>query len=108
MEQMSPFIYLLNAMENAAQERDPFKAGYPARREEVLRYVAELESKAMSKFSPELKDADRYRWLKAQKTLCVIDAWRPYRTQQSDDLDAAVDRAMASSPYAAEEQGGSK
>ena len=41
----SPFIYLLNALENAAQERDPFKAGYPARRAEVLRYVEELEAK---------------------------------------------------------------
>lgn len=41
----SPFIYLLNAMENAAQERDPFKAGYAQRREEVLRYVDMLEEK---------------------------------------------------------------
>jgi len=41
----SPFIYLLNALENAAQERDPFRAGYPARRAEVLRYVEELEAK---------------------------------------------------------------
>jgi hypothetical protein len=41
----SPFIYLLNAMENAAQERDPFKAGYAQRREEVLRYVDMLEAR---------------------------------------------------------------
>lgn len=41
---MSKFIYLLNALENAAQDNDPYGAGYPAKRQAVLDYVASLEA----------------------------------------------------------------
>jgi hypothetical protein len=39
----SPFDYLLNAMEYAAQQDDPWRAGYPSRRQAVLEYVRKLE-----------------------------------------------------------------
>lgn len=38
------FEHLLNAMERAAQADEPNKAGYPAARAEVLRYVRGLEA----------------------------------------------------------------
>jgi hypothetical protein len=41
---MSQFIYLLNAMENAAQAADPSTAGYGLKRRAVLEYVEKLES----------------------------------------------------------------
>ena len=44
----SPFVYLLNALENAAQADDPYRAGYPAARAAVLEYVAKLEGCARS------------------------------------------------------------
>ena len=43
---MSHFIYLLNAMENAAQASDPSTAGYGLARRAVLEYVEKLEAPA--------------------------------------------------------------
>lgn len=42
----SKFVYLLNAMENAAQSDDPFIAGYRDKLAAVLKYVADLETGA--------------------------------------------------------------
>ena len=41
---MSPFVYLLNTMENAAQASDPSTAGYGLARRAVLEYVEKLEA----------------------------------------------------------------
>lgn len=47
---MSPndrtFEFLLNAMEHAAQAKNPARAGYAAKRRAVLTYVAQLEARA--------------------------------------------------------------
>jgi hypothetical protein len=41
---VSAFIYKLNAMENAAQAKNPSKAGYGDKREAVIEYVSKLET----------------------------------------------------------------
>jgi hypothetical protein len=41
---VSAFIYKLNAMENAAQAKNPAKAGYGDKRKAVIEYVAKLET----------------------------------------------------------------
>ena len=41
---MSQFIYLLNAMEDAAQAADPSTKGYGLKRRAVLEYVEKLEA----------------------------------------------------------------
>lgn len=44
MSGATPFIYLLNRMENAASAKDPSKAGYGGHRKAVLDHVAKAES----------------------------------------------------------------
>ncbi len=39
----SPFVYVLNAMERAAQQEAPAEHGYAAKRAAVLEYVADRE-----------------------------------------------------------------
>lgn len=46
MTERSKFIYLLNAMERAAQATNPAKAGYGAKRQAVLDYVRRIEEAA--------------------------------------------------------------
>lgn len=45
---MSGFIYLLNALEGAAQSENPFERGYADKRRAVLEYVEKLESTTRS------------------------------------------------------------
>jgi hypothetical protein len=42
---VSDFIYKLNAMENAAQQKNPNAAGYGEKRKAVLEHVSRLEKK---------------------------------------------------------------
>jgi hypothetical protein len=48
-DEMSRFIYLLNAMENAAQAANPAKEGYAAKRRAVLEYVEKLEVRVVER-----------------------------------------------------------
>ena len=45
-EQNTEFNYLLNAVENAAREKYPAKAGYASKRKAMMEHVRELERKA--------------------------------------------------------------
>lgn len=45
-EKNTQFNYLLNAMEHAAHEKNPTKAGYAGKRTALLAHVRELERKA--------------------------------------------------------------
>jgi hypothetical protein len=45
-EKRTQFDYLLNAMEHAAREAHPAKAGYAGKRKALFAYVRELERKA--------------------------------------------------------------
>ena len=45
-EQRTQFDYLLNAMEHAAHEAHPARAGYAGKRKALFSYVRELERKA--------------------------------------------------------------
>jgi hypothetical protein len=41
--QFSPFIYLLNAFEEASQSDDPARHGYGEKRRKLIEYVERLE-----------------------------------------------------------------
>jgi hypothetical protein len=63
---MSDFIYLLNAMEAAAQADNPAQEGYGAKRKAVLDYVAEAEAeilhmKGLTQAQP--TEAARSEWI---------------------------------------------
>jgi hypothetical protein len=53
------FDYLLNAMERAAQAKNPAKAGYAAKRKAVLEHVAKMTRASIEG----AKDAERLDWL---------------------------------------------
>jgi len=57
---VSKFIYLLNAMENAASSDNPAEHNYKGKREAVLAYVRDLEAKA----ADVARDAERYRHIR--------------------------------------------
>lgn len=65
-ERQSKFVYLLNAMENAAQSEHPYKAGYPDKRAAVLKYVADLEVQAAF-------EAGRGGWISVEERLPEIE-----------------------------------
>ena len=93
---MSQFIYLLNAMEDAAQAADPSTKGYGLKRRAVLEYVEKLEA---VRGEAEERDAARYRWLRGfgriGKLMDEYDGTKK-TIRTADQLDAAIDAAMRS------------
>ena len=57
----SPFIYLLNAFEEAAQADEPAKYGYGERRRKLIEYVAKLERAWAAKLERERDSQDDAR-----------------------------------------------
>jgi hypothetical protein len=91
----SPFDYLLNAMEYAAQQDEPYKAGYASKRQAVLEYVRKLE-KAPPEGEPteEMLDAGIDAFMAAAKE----QANAVGRVPQSVALKAAY-KAMRTAAY---------
>ena len=68
-----------------------------------IAYSRAIESAVLAKLEGQLKDAERYQWLKSQEPskadgyaigyfdTCGVDAWR----MTTKDLDQAIDAAMA-------------
>lgn len=52
---MSKFIYLFNAVENAAQSEEPAKEGYAAKRQALLHYVEVIEKEVVDRREREEK-----------------------------------------------------
>jgi hypothetical protein len=53
---MSPFMYLLNAFEEASQADEPAKWGYGERRRKLIEYVTKLERAWAVKLERECDD----------------------------------------------------
>lgn len=60
-EQMSRFVYLLNAMELAAEEVSPSLAGYGEKRRAVFEYVEDIERRLAEAYQ---RDAELWRLMK--------------------------------------------
>lgn len=87
-EKNTQFNYLLNAMEHAAREAHPAKAGYAGKRKALMAHVRELE-----------RDAARYRWLCDKSNIAPDDTPTVYSARKDGrilygaGLNLAVDLA---------------
>lgn len=75
MSERDPIEYLLNAMEQAAQEDEPHKHDYAGKRVAVLAAIADLR-----------KDAERYRWIR----LSLNNLYGASNEQLDAHIDAAI------------------
>lgn len=110
-ERQSKFVYLLNAMENAAQSEHPYKAGYPDKRAAVLKYVADLEVGAafeagrgglpVRKANDPILDVEIY--LERDELLTLIDACDIYVfSDRLNDVRSQLHRQLPAPPDSGE------
>ena len=94
-DKKSPFIYLLNAMENAAQASDPSTAGYGLARREVLEYVEALEKRSGEAVERDLANASAFaasETARAGKILSALEDCSLALSQARQDNEAMASR----------------